>query len=265
MAASPDRQLGLVPGTLANTVRKVLERRDEARYHLLRDLWSATKRFGSRSIATVEVSDLAGIESAVVEAYVDDRNRAVLAALCRSLECRTFFEIGTNRGRTAWTVARNNPQCRVYTLDLPAREAAADVQLDLTGSDHDFFVRDWDRGEAFAGTEEEDRITTLQGDSATFDYTPYAGRMDFVFVDGAHSYAYVRNDTERALALLAPGGTIAWDDYPAMPGVYRYLNELAGTVKRPMYHVRGTRLVVLSHAVLAEPRAAKAGHRIFAA
>ena len=70
--------------------------------------------------------------------------------------------------------------------------------------------------------------------------------MDVVFIDGAHSYSYVRNDTEAARRMVAPGGMIAWDDYPSIPGVYRYLNEIAAGSPYPLYHVRGTRLVFSS-------------------
>jgi predicted O-methyltransferase YrrM len=250
---------------LSGALRNASRRRDELRYHLVRDLWSVTKLFGSRAIRNIEVSELPLVADAAVEAYVDDRNRAILAALCRSLQCRTFFEIGTNRGRTAWSVARNNPDCHVYTLDLPSREALAGVGLGVTASDRDFFTGEWDRGEAFAGTEEEARITPLQGDSATFDFSPYEGKMDMVFVDGAHSYDYVRNDTEAALRMLTPGGLIAWDDYPAIPGVYRYLNELAEDRERPLYHLRGTRLVLFGGSELVRPRLADQRGRIFAA
>src|SRR5207249_2287328 len=96
---------------------------------------------------------------------------------------------------------------------------------------------------------------------ATFDYTPYAGRMDVVFVDGAHSYNYVVNDTERALEMLAPGGTVAWDDYPAVPGVYRHLNELAARLDGPLYHVYGTRLVLYSRRPLVASAGAHGGPR----
>ena len=243
---APDRQSSLIPGALTRVLRRALTNRDELRYYLLRDLWSSTKRFGSPGIRNIEVGELARLADTVIEGYVDDRNRAVLAALCKSLDVRSFFEIGTNRGRTAWTVARNNLQCDVYTLDLPSRDALSKVALSLNRSDRDFFVNQWDRGEAYAGTPEEERITTLHGDSATFDFSPYEAKLDFVFVDGAHSYDYVRNDTERAMQMLTPTGTVAWDDYPAIPGVYRYLNEIAGTLDAPMYHIYDTRLVVYS-------------------
>src|SRR3954469_16649638 len=150
----PDRQLGLLPRTLAGAVRGAPGRREELRRHVVRDVWAVAKRFGSRAVIDVEVDDLPGVADAVVEGYVDDPNRAVLAALCRSLGCRTFFEIGTNRGRTAWTVARNNPDCHVYTLDLPSREALDAVAFGVNQSDRDLFAGAWDRGEAFAGTPE---------------------------------------------------------------------------------------------------------------
>jgi predicted O-methyltransferase YrrM len=265
MAPRRDRQIGLVPRALTGALRGALDRRDELRFRVAREMWTLTKRFGSRAIVDITLDELPGLADAVVEGYVDDPNRAVLAALCRSLGVRTFFEIGTNRGRTAWTVARNNPDCHVYTLDLPAREALAEVQLAVNDADRDLFAGAWDRGEAYEGTTEEARITTLHGDSARFDFSPYAGRMDFVFVDGAHSYDYVSNDTRRALELLGPGGTIAWDDYPAVPGVYRRLNELAPALDRALYHVYGTRLVLYSRVDLVGPRRPRGRRRQYAA
>ena len=68
--------------------------------------------------------------------------------------------------------------------------------------------------------------------------------VDFAFVDGSHSYDYVKNDTEKLLRLLAPSGVIVWHDYcRAWPGVVRYLNELGTTL--PLRYVDGTTLVYL--------------------
>lgn len=242
--SSPDSQARLVAPTLRNALRNAIRHRDELRLHVIRDAWSITKRFGSPAIENLEVRELPFVQDAVIEGYVDDPNRAVLAALCGAVGAKTFFEIGTNRGRTTWTVARNNPELELFSLDLPSQESLGEISLDLNDSDRDFFVDDWDRGEAYKGTPEEERITTLEGDSATFDYTPYLGKMDVVFIDGAHSYAYVKSDTENALRLLAPGGTIVWDDYPSIPGVYTYLNEAAPSLPHPLRHVFGTRLVI---------------------
>ena len=244
MSGQQDRQAAVLAGTLKGIFQNAVSNREELRFHVMRDAWAMAKRFGSRAIDNIEMRELPAVRDAVIEGYIDDPNRAVLAALCRALPARTFFEIGTNRGRTAWTVARNNPGLQVLTLDLPDQDSVTGVTFDLNDSDRDFFVEKWDRGEAYLGTPEEERITTLLGDSATFDFSPFAGAVDLVFVDGAHSYDYVKNDTERALEMLTPGGIIAWDDYPAIPGVYGYLNEIASTLKHPLYHIFGTRLVI---------------------
>lgn len=228
-------------GMFANAIRHP----QELRFHFIRDLWSTSKRFGARFLDNVEIREIPGIRDAVVEGFIDDRNRGVLAALCAALRCATFFEIGTNRGRTAWTVARNNSSMQVYTLDLPTAEAADSVELELLESDRSFF-QEWDRGGAFKNTPEGDRIQQLFGDSATFDFTAYAGRMDMVFIDGSHSYAYVQNDTQAALRMLSPTGTIVWDDFPAFPGVYAYLSKLSSSLDQRLFHIRETRLVVYS-------------------
>lgn len=253
---STDSQRQILVQTLRGALRGARDRRSELRYHVVRDVWSIAKRFGAEAIENVEVRDVPGVRDAVVHGYVDDRNRSVLAALCRAVNAKTFFEIGTNRGRTAWTVAASNPDLEVFTLDLPARESLQEVAFAVNQSDRGFFTGAWDRGEAYRETPEETRITTLAGDSATFDFSPYEGRMDLVFVDGAHSYDYVRSDTKAALRMLTPTGTIAWDDYPSIPGVYRHLTELAPTLDRPLHHILGTRLVLYSRQDLVGPRPA---------
>jgi hypothetical protein len=249
---SADRQSRILARALRGAIRGALRRPAELRYHVARDVWSTAKRFGADEIANIEIREIAGIEDAVVETYLDDRNRSVIAGVCQVAKARTFFEIGTNRGRTAWTVARNNPEIQVHTLDLPGKSALAEVAFGLNESDQDFFTADWDRGDAYRDTPEAQRIETLLGDSATFDYTPYVGKMDVVLVDGAHSYEYVRSDTENALKLLSDRGTILWDDYPAIPGVYQHLTDIAARLDAPLYHILGTRLVMYSRLPLVQ-------------
>jgi hypothetical protein len=147
-----------------------------------------------------------------------------LVAQCR---CRHVFEIGTFDGRTTLAMARNVPtDGHVYTLNLPPADPASRPAVPTYDATLSTMVVS---GERFIGTPESARITQLWGDSAAFDYAPYRGRMDFVFVDGAHSEAYVANDTARALELLRPeGGMIAWHDatrYGVRPFLTRYRRE----------------------------------------
>lgn len=237
------RQRELLSRVFFGDVRNALARRHEFRYYFVRDLWIVAKRFAARGIRSVELHQIQGLPVTPMTGFYDDPNRLVLAALCHRLGARTFFEFGTNLGRTAWTVARNNPGMKAFTLDLPNLAAASDVRLELT--DRQLF-QEWKRGEAFAGTPEADRIQMLFGDSATFDYSPFEGAIDVVYIDGSHSYSYVKNDTEAALRMLSPGGAIVWDDFPIYAGIYAYLEEFAARLDVPLLHIRGTRLVVYS-------------------
>ena len=163
-------------GRLAKGMWRGVRRRQlEVRYLLAREYWATTKRFATGDeIPNIDVADLPGLRDAIATAYVDDPNRAVLSVLCEAAGARTFFEIGTNRGRTALSVARTNPEIEVTTLDLPSPEAGGETELDLTDADKRLFT-DWRRGEAFAGEPEEERITQVLGDSANFDFSPYEG------------------------------------------------------------------------------------------
>lgn len=218
----------------------------EFRQHVVRDTWTIAKRFGAMGIENIEFRDIPFLYDARVEGYIDDHQRSIIAALVGALGAQTFFEIGTSLGRTAWTVAHHNPELQIWTLDVAPAESVDHTALELGADDRAYF-RPPDRcGEAFKGTAESGRITQLWGDSATFDYAPYAGRMDFVYVDGAHSYDYVRSDSQRALELLSPRGTIVWDDYVTGPGVYQYLGELAPSLGEPIYHLIDTRMAIYS-------------------
>jgi predicted O-methyltransferase YrrM len=240
------RNRRIILATARGLARGLVRRPSEFRRHVIRDTWTIAKRFGASGIQNIEFRDIPFLYGARVEGYVDDHQRAIIAALVSELGARTFFEIGTSLGRQAWTVAHHAPGVQLWTLDVPPSDAAENTALELGPDDRTYF-RPVDRcGEAFRGTDESERITQLWGDSATFDYSPYAGQMDFVYVDGAHSYEYVRSDTGRALEMLSPQGTIVWDDYVTSPGVYEYLGELAPTLDGPIYHLIGTRMAFYS-------------------
>ena len=163
-----------------------------------------------------------------------------LAQMVKFLGCKRMFEIGTFRGYTTFHLALNSPaDSHVYTLDLPP-SGVTEAKLEITDLQ---FIQKPSSGEWFKNTECEPKITQFLADSASFDYSPFEGSMNFVYVDGGHSYEYAMADSLTARRLLAPGGFIVWHDYPTYPGVWNCLEELSKKWPGNFAWVDGTALV----------------------
>jgi predicted O-methyltransferase YrrM len=166
-----------------------------------------------------------------------------LCLICRILKPKLVFEIGTFTGYTSYHLALNTAdEAKILTLDLPAGEAVAPkLALDNRDRSHVEFHEQapHELKYHFDDTAAASKITCLFGDSATYDFSPYHGKVDFFFVDGAHSLDYVRCDTRNALRCCHPGSVIAWHDFarPEIPGVTRWLCELAK--EREIFSVPG--------------------------
>lgn len=165
-----------------------------------------------------------------------------LASLCAQLRCQMVFEIGTYDGRSTRALAMNlGSGGQVLTLNLPpdseSNEAGAvnvDTQLNQKVKS----------GWRFINTPEESGIRQLYGDSATFDFSPYAGTADMVFVDGSHTEEYVEKDTRSALKLIKPGGgLVVWHD-ATLYGVAPYLKRQWRQAGWPLRLIRDTTLMV---------------------
>jgi len=137
---------------------------------------------------------------------------ACLALFTKAIQPMRIFEIGTFRGRTALNFALNAPdEAEVYTLDLPPDDRC-DAQSQTNASDATI-ISESRTGCEYRGTDVEHKITQLYGDSRTFDFSPYFGEIDLVYVDGAHDYEAVRRDSSNAIAMLRPGGYVLWDEF----------------------------------------------------
>jgi hypothetical protein len=158
-----------------------------------------------------------------------------LCLIARILNPKHIFEIGTLNGYTALHFAANAPEAEVYSLDLPRDSHTA---LDTTLGDDRFVGSTLKHRRIYEGKPEEMRIHSLYGDSAEFDFSPYRGTIDFFFIDGSHSYEYVRNDTLKALECCHAKSVIAWHDYGrrGVNGVSRWLHEFSKS-QFPLYRV----------------------------
>jgi hypothetical protein len=203
--------------------------------------------------APLEAGAADGTDVHILAAAPRDGNVTVLETLilnriARQRACRRLFEIGTFDGRTALNLAANaGDEGRVFTLDIP-RQLLSTTGLAPLRQERRYIDKDAP-GARFRGTPIESRITQLLGDSATFDFSPYRGTMDYVFVDGSHAYDYVLHDSRTALELVGRGpGIILWHDYGEWPEVTAALNRLQETDSafRGLQHIGQTTLAVLS-------------------
>ena len=163
---------------------------------------------------------------------------------------RTFFEIGTFDGFSAYHLAKNSPSdAVVYTLNLPENSVFEDY-----AKTYSLWEYDGDRkthgmallhgiGSVYKNSDVAHKVRQLFGDSMVFDFTPYWGSIDLCLIDGGHTYAHLQSDTANAFKMLRPGGVVLWHDYNKQHrDVLRFLDELA--VQHKLYHIDGTRLVL---------------------
>ncbi len=147
---------------------------------------------------------------------------AALSSLVAARRPRRILEFGTCLGCSTWHLWANSPgDALITTVDLPfGVKVAGSTDPELQGSPQSrpFLPKD-------------SRVNLVEVDSRHFDPSGL-GEVEFAFVDAGHSYECVKNDTEKALSVLARGGLLVWHDATWREdgyGVNRYLKELRQT------------------------------------
>ncbi|MBO6560147.1 MAG: class I SAM-dependent methyltransferase [Nisaea sp.] len=179
-----------------------------------------------------------------VVASLSDRESWVMAALAKGT--KRIFEFGTCTGKTAHVFALNAaPDAEIHTLTLHPDDLAA-LEFGLGDDKHH---RDVAAEESsfdtffYNGQPTEKNIRQIFSDSKAYDESDLRGKVDLVFVDGAHTRTYVESDTRKALNMLAEDGVILWHDYkPDAPDVFAFLNDLSKQL--PLVHIAETDLVM---------------------
>jgi predicted O-methyltransferase YrrM len=182
-----------------------------------------------------------------IEAIVTRPNETqILSTLACALKPRAVFEIGTYNGFTTLHLAYNTPEdSKIFTLDLPPD---FEVKDKTHYSYDDLQVVELSKKNIARRVYRKDplnrKIVELFGDSEQFDFSPYYGKIDMVFIDGNHSYPYVKSDTENAFKMLSEQGIIVWHDFDYIihRDVFKYLNQLAREYK--IYSIPHTRFAI---------------------
>jgi predicted O-methyltransferase YrrM len=153
--------------------------------------------------------------------HTNQTNLLYVVAIAAYRKCENIFEFGTWKGNTTYYLTFASEEAFVTTLDLPPEDLSAAEDI----------------GSVFVGSDREHKINQILCDSHKFDIEPYRNKMDLIFVDGDHTYEGVKNDTEKAFQMLAPGGIIIWDDYePKNPDIVRFFSEF--TQEQPLFKIK---------------------------
>lgn len=188
----------------------------------LEDLFPGIGQVNIQSLATFE-SMRARQFSASAGYLVSPIELHSLCAMVKFLNPAAILEIGTYKGWTTANLALNSSGT-VASIDqraLPSESPEIDAIWKIRN------------------------IQRITADCADFDFSPYYGKMDFIFVDACHSEISVRRDTEEALKMLSPTGTIVWHDYSAeFPGVVNAVGELSDELD--IFHLNRTCMAVYS-------------------
>lgn len=142
-----------------------------------------------------------------------------LYGLVKFLQPDTLLEVGTWLGHSALHMAlacAENGRGRIYCVDNWSLHGGDRQQLEQT-----LQITGLDR-----------HVRLVEGDSLQVPWPPV---LDFVFLDGNHSYAYVKAETEKAMALQAQ--VIVLDDSTEWEAIGRYVDELRDTMTRHGYDV----------------------------
>lgn len=230
--------------------------------HICRHFGYSYRTPSAGGLAPVSADSIAGhaghtLRLLEVEAVDGNVTPEELIAICRIVRAtgpRASFEFGTFDGRTTLNIAANSDEGTVvYTLDLPIG-ALPRTALALDPSEIGYTDKPAP-GVRFQSAATPARIIQLYGDSARFDFSPYAGTIEFIFIDASHAYEYVLRDSESAMLLLGPkGGVILWHDYGSWDGVTGALDHLRDSDPRfsGLVRIHGTTLACLRVAASTE-------------
>jgi methyltransferase family protein len=173
-----------------------------------------------------------------------DHEAQVVLAIAMQCAPNKILEIGTYFGHTALRLAHVLPHAEIHTVDLPH-------EFDYSQSQYltDFHLLNRRLiGHYFAGRPESDRIKQHLADTALWDFslTGYPSPT-FFFIDGSHSYEYVRNDSEKCYHLCKGSGIFLWHDLwhdndEVCPGVRQLLEQWRSDFRRDIRRIRDTRL-----------------------
>jgi len=154
------------------------------------------------------------------------------------------LEIGTFNGYTTRLLALNLPSSTIHSVDLPT---SFSTESDVSPLKKDDFhlITGRSVGNEYRSDPSITNVVQHFGDTVTWNFQDAQGAT-FFFIDGSHTYEYIRNDTEKALAACSGhNATFIWHDCDEFhPDVVRWLREMI-TAGHPVRRIAGTHLGIM--------------------
>ena len=161
-------------------------------------------------------------------------DQIVLLSLLKIIAPKKILEVGTYLGYST-TLLTLNSDAEIISLDLPS-DLCYETQFNndeifTNGDVNDDYLRYMQSIEGAVYlknlTQEEcARVSLVKKDSTKVDFLGAFGELDYVFIDGGHTYDIIESDTENALRAVKKG-VIIWHDYSSdiHSDVTRYLDS----------------------------------------
>lgn len=172
------------------------------------------EKYGMKALPSVRYSDLMqlfpehdpdkpiSITSDLMNGSSPINDYYFLCRIAQALGAKKYFEIGTWVGLSAYNISENTGKdVEIYSLDIPYDHPDIkyfNIPTEIFGHFSKNIAN----------------VSHLKSDSKSFDFGPYEKQIDLVFVDGNHSFDYVKSDSKNALSLIkSDRSVIAWHDY----------------------------------------------------
>jgi len=210
------------------------------------ETYLAKKHASTTTLPVVQINDLIPNFSGTLDVFTYlgggslPTDILLLKELSKQINECSYFEIGTWRGESIINVASVAKEC--YTLNLSKQEM---LQLGLSekyANLHSFF------------SNKTKNITQLYGNSLDFDFSALNKKFDLIFIDGNHTYKYIKNDTEKVFKHLTHENSIVvWHDYAYNPETIRpevlsaILDGIPTKLKDNLYHVSNTMCAIYTN------------------
>src|SRR5580693_7013734 len=140
------------------------------------------------------------------------------------VKIKSIVEIGVYQGRTSKLSRLFFPEASLYLID-PWKlydEYLSEEAVPISKTNADYENAYQSLKELFS----QDPKTKILRKTSMEALADVPGEVDLVFIDGNHSYPYVKQDIEHWFPKVRPGGMISGHDYSdSFPGVMQAVDE----------------------------------------